>query len=95
MLFEQQDNDTHDHVSPELDTLYFCKFNFDINNRLTGVRLPEIINIVEPDSVPLTLLGNKNLCIDEEVESLQKVFEGKLEHVVILCSYNSECRFNQ
>jgi len=93
-------------INQGLDSLLFCKFNFDINNQLAGTRVPKIINIVEPDSIPLaSLSGNKNLlvlrytdihcntCVDVEVESLQKVFEGKLEHVVILCSYNSEINF--
>jgi len=102
---KELNNPVCDHVHPEFDTMFFGAFNFNLNNHLTGTRLPEIINIVEPDSIPLTSLGNKNLlvlrysdihcntCIDEEVESLQKVFEGKLEHVIILCSYNSERDF--
>jgi hypothetical protein len=88
------------------DTIQFCTLNFNINNRMTGLLMPEIVAYNGTNKLPLlSLLKSSNLliyrysdihcntCVETELESLQKYFDSKLGQIIILASYDNEKDF--
>ena len=92
----------------QIDSLSIYRYNFEFIMQLMGTRLDDLSGQTEDlqktklsdmiNDGPILVYRyadiNCHVCIESEIETIQKNFIGKEDHILLLCSYRTERDFS-